>query len=434
MKSRINVLSSIMSEAQFIDALSVKLLAPALRNGISAVLRVRVNAHMATISRVGEHDAEIELVEPAGRRLRQCVRSSDLVAFSKPGIFLMLLKDLNSENDLATICERIIRSGKRQFQVAAKQVYSSFNVGAAIISDEDTDAISLVSRATATMYQRNRYGDGGFELFPDEIAVDYSDPLAIESYISNALQKDLFELDYQPQYRSDGGLIGAGAKIRMYTPGGQRLSGEAFLPGVEERRLVVQVSERALGQLCFQTGDWLRRGIPIPSLSLAVADPHFLQADFPRMVSVLLHNAGIPGTLLELELTEATIMADFETARRTLNELATLGVRLALRGVNMGPFLASYVPRLPIATLQLSCSPNALPSVDSLPLLRAVISQGHRLGLRVTSKDIQTVEQMTALRVAGCDGFQGPLLSEPLRKDKMEKMLLAWNSPLKESV
>jgi hypothetical protein len=107
MKSRINVLSSIMSEAQFIDALSVKLLAPALRNGISALLRVRVNAHMATISRVGEHDAEIELVEPAGRRLRQCVRSSDLVAFSKPGIFLMLLKDLNSENDLATICERI---------------------------------------------------------------------------------------------------------------------------------------------------------------------------------------------------------------------------------------------------------------------------------------------------------------------------------------
>jgi predicted signal transduction protein with EAL and GGDEF domain len=205
------------------------------RNGISAVLRVRVNAHMATISRVGEQDAESKLLEPAGRRLRQSVRSSDLVATAKPGIFLMLLKNLNREDDLATICERIIRAGKRPFQVATKRVYSGFNVGAAILSDEDTDAISLVRRATATMYQRNRYGDGGFELFPDEMAPEQSDSLAIESCISNALRKDLFELDFPPQYRSDGTLIGAGAMIRMYSPGGRRLSGEAFLPSVEER-------------------------------------------------------------------------------------------------------------------------------------------------------------------------------------------------------
>src|SRR6266702_3008680 len=434
MKSRTTVLSSIMSEAQFMEALREELLAPEARKGMSAVLRVRVNAHMATISRIGEHDAQVELLEPASRRLRQCVRSSDLVACAKPGILLIMLKNLHSEDDLSAICERIIRAGKRSFQVAARQVYSSFNVGAAIISDETTDPVSLVSSATATMYQRNRYGDGGYELFPNEISEGYSGPLAIESYISNALRKDLLELDFQPRYRSDSMLIGASAKIRMCTPGGRRLDGEAFLPSVEERKLVVQVSERALGQLCFQAGDWLRRGIPIPSLSLAVADPHFLQEDFPKMVSILLQNAGIPGSLLELELTESTIMSDFETARRTLTELAALGVQFALSGVNLGPLLASCVPRLPIGTLQLSCSPNALPSLDSLPLLSAVISQGHRLGLRVTSKDIRSVAQMTALRAAGCDGFQGPLLSEPLRKNKMEEVLLAWNSRLREAV
>jgi GGDEF domain-containing protein len=222
MKNRITVLSSIMSEPQFMSALRIELRAPKLRNGISAVLRVRVNAHMATISRVGEHESEIGLLGPAGRRLRQSVRSSDLLATAKPGIFLMLLKNLNSEDDLATICERIIRAGKRPFQVASKRVYSGFNVGAAILSDEDTDAISLVRRATATMYQLNRYGDGGFELFPDEMAPEQSDPLAVESYISNALRKDLIELDFQSQYHSDGTLIGAGAMIRMYSPWGRR--------------------------------------------------------------------------------------------------------------------------------------------------------------------------------------------------------------------
>jgi EAL domain-containing protein (putative c-di-GMP-specific phosphodiesterase class I)/GGDEF domain-containing protein len=433
MKKRVTVLSSILSETQFMNALRMELRNPELRKGISAVLRVRVNAHMATISRVGEHDAGSKLLVPAGRRLRQCVRSSDLVASSKPGIFLMLLRGLNSEDDLAAICERIIRAGRRPFQVASTQVYSGYNVGAAILTSEDVDASSLVSRATATMYQHNRYGEGGFDLFHDEDREEYSSPLAIESYISNALEKNLFELDFQPQYNAKGALIGAEAMTRMLTPAGQRLNGESFLPGVEERGLIVEVSERALGQLCFQAGDWLHRGIPIPSLSLAVADPHFLQEDFAKMVGVLLHNADIPGALLELEITEATIMTDLEAARRTLTELAALGVRLALRGMNMGSFLAVCSPRLPIDSLQVSCSPNALPSVGALPLLRAVISQGHRLGLRVTAKDIGSAEQMKELRAGGCDCFQGPVLADPLRRDKIEEVFLGWNSFLKEA-
>jgi len=356
------------------------------------------------------------------------------VAFSKPGIFLVLVKNLNSENDLVTICERIIRAGRRWFQVSATQVYSGYDVGAAIISQKDTEAISLVRRATATMYQSNRYGNSGFELFPSETANHYIDPLAIESYISNALRKDLIELEFQPQYRSEGTLIGASAMIRMYGPGGQRLNGENFLPGVEERELVLQVSDRALGKLCFQVGDWLQRGISIPSVSFAVTAPHFLRRDFPKMVGMLLHNSRIPGTLLELELTESTIMTDLGTARRTLTGLSKLGVRFALRGVNMGPLLASCFPRLPITTLQLSCSPKALPSVCSPQLLRAAIAHGHRLGLRVTSRDIQSEAQMTALRTAGCDGFQGSLLSEPLSTNQMEEVLLAWHSRLKKAV
>jgi EAL domain-containing protein (putative c-di-GMP-specific phosphodiesterase class I) len=433
MTKRITVLSSILSEAKFMDALRIELLAPELRKGLSTVLRVRVNAHMAMISRVGKSDTGSKLLALAGRRLRQCVRSSDLVASSKPGIFLMLLRGLNSEDDLAAICERIVRAGKRPFQVGSTRIYSGYNMGAAILSGELTDAGSLVDSAAAAMYQRNRYGDGGFDLFRDEAGEEHGNPIVIESYLSNALRNDLLHLDFQPQYHGDGTLIGAEAVTSVVTPAGRRLDGESFLPRVENRELIVEVSERALGQLCFQAGDWLRRGIPISSLSLAVADPHFLQEDFAKVVGVLLHNAGIPGSLLELAITESTIMTDVEQARRTLADLAALGVRLALRGMNMGSFLAACSPRLPIDSLQISCSPNALPAVGSLPLLRAVISQAHRFGLRVTAKDIQSAEQMAELRAAGGDGFQGPMLAEPLLKGKMEEVFLGWNSYLREA-
>jgi EAL domain-containing protein (putative c-di-GMP-specific phosphodiesterase class I) len=156
-----------------------------------------------------------------------------------------------------------------------------------------------------------------------------------------------------------------------------------------------------------------------------VSAPHFLQNDFSQSVGALLREAGVPGSLLELELTESTIMTDFEVASRVLTELAALGVRFAVCGVSLGPFLSSCIPRLPIGTLQVSCSPDSVPSAGSLLLLRAVISQGHRLGLRVTAKDVQLAQQRTELCAAGCDGFQGPLLSEPLSKEKMEAVFVS---------
>jgi EAL domain-containing protein (putative c-di-GMP-specific phosphodiesterase class I)/GGDEF domain-containing protein len=419
MTDRIGPPSPLMSEAQFMEALDSELLKPELRKGVSAVLRVRVNAHMAAVSLVGEDHAKSMLLLPSCDRIRECVRAGDFVASAKPGVFLVLLRNMHSEDDLESICERMIRAGKRPFHLASAQVHSGFSVGAAIIA-EQTDAVSLVDSATEVMYRRDRNGDGGFDLFPDEFAERYSDPAEIEAYISEALVKDLFELDFQPQYRRDGTLIGAGALIRMQSRDGKRLKGEAFLPRVEEAKLVVQMGERILRQLFLQAGDWLRRDIPIPSLSIAVAAPHFLQNDFSQSVGALLQEAGVPGSLLELELTESTIMTDFEAASRVLTELAALGVRFAVCGVSLGPFLSSSIPRLPIGTLQVSCSPDSLPSIGSLPLLRAVISQGHRLGLRVTAKDVQLAQQRTELCAAGCDGFQGSLLSEPLSREKME--------------
>jgi EAL domain-containing protein (putative c-di-GMP-specific phosphodiesterase class I)/GGDEF domain-containing protein len=434
MKDQIAPLNSILSEAQFMEALRFELLTPESPSGVSAVMRIRVNTYMAVVSLVGESDATNMLLLPSGNRLQQCVRSSDLVAQAKAGVFLVLLRNMYSEDDLERICERIIRAGKRPYQIAGAQIYSGFNIGAAVVSGESSNAISLVADATAAMYRRNRYGEGGFDLFPDELAEKDSDPLEIESYIRDALRTDRFELDFQPQYRRDGTLIGAGVLIRMHSLEGKRLRGEAFLRRVEDRELAVQMSERVLRQLCYQAGDWLRRGVPIRSLSMGVADSLFLQRDFTKMVAKLLRDAGVPGEVLELELTESTIMTDFETATETMTNLATLGVRFVLCGVSPGPFLSSYLPRLPIGTLQLSCPSNTTPSVGSIPLLRAAISQGHRLGLRVTSKDVQSMLQLTALRAAQCDGFQGSFLSEPLSKENMEAVLLTWNSDLKKAV
>ncbi len=423
-----------MSEAQFMEALRRDLFTPELHGGESAVLRVRVNAYTATVSLIGNHDTEGLLLLPSGDRLRQCLRASDLVANEKPGTFLILLRNLQSEDELELICERIIRAGKRPFRIADALFHSGFSVGAAMVSDENIDAVSLVRNATAAMFRSLRDGEDGFEIFTHEVAEEYSDPLEMESNIWHALRKDLFELDFQPQYQRDSTLIGAEALVRMQTSGGGRLEGEAFLPWVEDSELIVEMGERVLRQVCFQARDWLRRNVPFRSLSISVAAALFLQKDFPAMVGALLDEAGVPGRLLELELSESTIMTNFEAATHALTGLANLGVRFAQCGVGLGPFPSSYLQRLPIEVLQVSCLSGNLPYAGSSDVLRAIISRGHRLGLQITAKDIQSEAQRTALWTAGCDVFQGPLLSRPLSKEEMELVLLTSSSIFRETV
>lgn len=411
------------------EALSRELCAPDSTNGISAILRVRVNAYMGAVSLFGEQDAQKALLHAASDRLRKAVRGSDLVARSRPGIFLILLRNLNSEDDIPVICERIIRTCARPFYIGESEVYSGFIVGASVVSGMECDAKALVRQVTVTMYCRNRQGESGFELFSNGFGVKYSEPAEVESCMFEALQKDLFDLDYQPQYNGDGTLIGLSSKIRMRSADGQRLRGEAFLRRVEDRDLILRMSDVLLQRLCMNAGDWLTKGFAVPSVCFPVAAPYFLQPAFAQKVRKFLQEADLPGSHLELRLTEATIMTDLETARRTMVQLRKLGVRFVLDGISPGQFLTSCFPRVPIETLQISCSPDVLPPDGSISLLTAIISRARHLGFRVTSRDVQSCAQWTALRGAGCDGFQGPLFSEPLPEDEIEEVLMIWKAP-----
>jgi EAL domain-containing protein (putative c-di-GMP-specific phosphodiesterase class I)/GGDEF domain-containing protein len=427
-------LNSLVSKTQFMEALDSELLLPTSSNGLPAVLRIRINAYMAALSLFGERSAEDMLLLPSVDRLRECLRACDLLASDKPGIILALIKKLQSEDNLELICDRIVRIGKRPFQIAETQLCSGFSVGAAIVSDQPVDALSLVRNATVAMYRPLRYGEDGFELFAPEFPEKHSDPVEIESYVRHALRKNLFELAFQPQYLGDGTLYGAEALIRMQTSGGEWLEGEIFLRWVEDGELIRQIDERVLRLICIQACDWLRRNVPIPSLSVCVTAPSLLHQDFPKMVGSLLHEMNVPGRLLELELTESTTLTNLAAATRALAELASQGIRFVLCGFGLGSLPISDIQRLPIEALQVDCSSDTVLSDESGGVLRAIISRGERLGLRMTAKDIQSKTQWSALCAAGCSVLQGTLLSRPLSKSEMEIALLTPTQNFRQAV
>jgi EAL domain-containing protein (putative c-di-GMP-specific phosphodiesterase class I)/GGDEF domain-containing protein len=414
---------SLLSEAEFLKALRQVQSPVDIGNGGLAVLLIRVDAYMSVAGLVGKRNPEDLLLLRVGDRLRSCLRTSDLLARSKSGTFLIGLGNLQNEDQLELICERIIRAGKKPFEIAGREIHTGFMVGAAMISDELTDSDSLLREATAAMCRQLRDGVDGFSVSTHKSPVGDSNHLEIKSMVQNALRDELFELEFQPQYQRDGTLCGTEALVRMQIPGGERLEGANFLPQIEGSELFTKTSEQVFRQVCFQIQEWLRRGVPVQSVTLSVAAPFFLGKDFPDMVGALLRESTVPGHFLELELSEATIMIDFANSAQALTRLTKLGIRFVLSGFGLGPFPSSYLQRLPIRTIQINCSSSVRGYANLVSA--AIISRGHRLGLRAVAKNIQSDAQRKALLAAGCDAFQGPLLSLPLSKEEMELVLLS---------
>jgi EAL domain-containing protein (putative c-di-GMP-specific phosphodiesterase class I)/GGDEF domain-containing protein len=432
MTNQSSVPDGLSSESEFMEAVAIELIDRTRRPGVFAVLRIRINSHMAVGNLIAGDGAEDSLLLLSVDRLRHCLRASDMVAKEKPGTVLILLRDLHGEEDLEMICERIIRAGKRPFEVVGMEIYSGFIVGAALDSIESLDAATLRRNAAAAMYRPICSGEDGFELFTPDLIEKHSDPVEIEQYLRDALENNLLELEFQPQYLKDGSLIGAETLMRLQTPNGRWLEERDFVPWLEDRELIRKMGRRTLNKVFVQAQDWLERGVPIASLSLNVTTSQLFDKDFTAALDELSSETGVPGGLIELTVSESTITTNLAVATETMKKLANIGFRFALSGYGLSPFPTSYLQRLPIETLQVSCTFGVGRYIDSHYVIEAVISRGHRLGFRIAAKDIQSRKHRAELREAGCDVFQGPLLSNVLSSGEMESVLL--RSVLKAAV
>jgi EAL domain-containing protein (putative c-di-GMP-specific phosphodiesterase class I) len=321
---------------------------------------------------------------------------------------------MRCEEDLKLICDRIVRIGEKPLRFLGKQFQHGFKVGAAIVGQQQGDAVSVIQQAKSAMHRTYGQGWNDFESLASDFAERHAE---IESYARYALRNKLLGLSFQPQYTQDDEFTGVCALAQMQIPRAAWLAGEYFLPWVEDSELILQISSQNLRNVCLQAGDWHRRRVPIGSLSVAIPTAHFLQADFLLTVFALLDECGVSGSVFEFCLAESTLMANAEATAVILSALASKGVRFCVCGSGLAPLSISHLRTLPIQTLQVSCSETMLPPMYSIHVLRALISHGSRLGLRTRINDVRSAEQLISLMEAGCDAYQG----RPLSRQEAEK-------------
>jgi EAL domain-containing protein (putative c-di-GMP-specific phosphodiesterase class I) len=234
---------------------------------------------------------------------------------------------------------------------------------------------------------------------------------ALQHDLRSALGRDQLSLNYQPQARMDGEVIGFEALVRWTHPMRGMVPPSTFIPIAEESGLIIPLGEWILREACREAASWQK---PL-QIAVNLSPVQFRHGDLPGLVHTVLLETGLAPGRLELEITENVLIGDFSRAVSILRRLKLLGVRIAMDDFGTGYSSLSYLQSFPFDKIKIDQAfiSNLERNPQSAAIIRAVIGLGRGLGLPVVAEGVETADQLAFLQRADCDEVQGYFFGRP---------------------
>ncbi len=371
------------------------------------------------------HSVGDALLQQVSRRLETCLRRTDSLARMGGDEFQLILSELRDPQDALRVSQKLLDSLKAPFHVDTYELFVTASIGISLFPRDGRDAATLLRNADSAMYRAKNQGKNSFQFFTPDLGATALEQLELENDLRRAMAGGEFRLYYQPQLEINGQLVGLEALLVWNHPKLGLIPPMQFIPLAEESGLIVEIGEWVLVEVCRQSAAWRQAGYDRVKIAANVSSMQFARADFVSIVSQILSQSNVDPSGLELELTESVVMREFEESSRQLERLRSLGVSIAIDDFGTGYSSLSYLRNLPIDTIKIDRSFIKDLDVGSstMPLVQAIVSLAHGLGLNVVAEGVETETELRALRSVGCDKVQGYYLGEPLPAESVERLL-----------
>lgn len=360
------------------------------------------------------HDMGDLLLQEAGMRLAQCVRSGDTVARLGGDEFTVTMPNLSEYPNAPLIAGRILEALRKPFDLAGKEAFVSASIGITIFPDDAADAATMLKNADAAMYRAKEHGKGNFQFFTNDMNAAIEERLAIKNGLSKAFDRDELMLHFQPKLDlKTRAITGVEALLRWQAADLGTVPPAKFIPVMEESGLMNHVGEWAIDAACRQVRAWKDARQPAPRIAINLSVRQLRGAGFVELVEQALDRAGIAAADIEFEITEGMVMKDSEHAVDILRRLTDMGVHLAMDDFGTGTSSLSVLKRFPVQSIKIDRTfiSDIATDQDSLELIRTIISMGHSLRRRIIAEGVETREQLEILESLGCDEIQGFVLA-----------------------
>ena len=360
-----------------------------------------------------------EVLRAVGDRLRETVRSGDVVCRLGGDEFVVLVEAVDDERALVELAERLIVAVSAPIPSGDQVVSIGASVGVAVSRDGCVDADVLFAEADAAAYRAKRHGRGRAEVFDEALRAHLAQRSELEAAIAHGLAAGEMELHYQPVMDvTTDRLTGYEALIRWERPGHGRVAPDDFIPAAEESQLICELDRWVLHEATRQLAEWrlsvgLADGQPEPTIAVNISGRHLADRRVVQDVADALAASGLPPHLLVLEVTE-TVLVDDPSAFQHLAALRALGAAVAIDDFGTGYTSIGQLRHMPVDTLKIDRSFIASVEPGHGELVALMIRAAHTFGLTVVAEGVEEPAQMARLRAESCDLAQGYLLSRPL--------------------
>lgn len=328
--------------------------------------------------------------------------------------YVVLLPDGDSDT-ADQMARRILAAFSESLSVEGHEVYITLSVGIVIYPGDGEDAGTLLKCADIAMYRAKAQGGGRSQHYLSAMQDEVTRRLALEKNLRKGLERGEFVLYYQPKVDIRSGKVtGMEALVRWVMQDGTIVPPNEFIPVAEETGLIVALGEFVLREACRQMRIWKDMFGPL-KMAVNISARQF-QPGLPDMVASALADAGLPAELLELEITETTMMRDLSLTVSVLERLTTGGIAVAIDDFGTGHSSLYYLKTFPISTIKIDRSfVRDIPSDDNdATIVTTVISMGRNLGIGIVAEGVETEEQLQFLKALGCPEVQGYYYSKPV--------------------
>ncbi|MFW9258007.1 EAL domain-containing protein [Nostoc sp. CALU 546] len=420
-----DVLTGLPNRLLFSELLS-KTLPNATRNSESlAVIFLDLDRFKVINDTLG-HTLGDQLLQSVAQRLKDSLRGGDTIARWGGDEFTILLPRVNDIEEVTLVACRILQALEDAFHLQGHELYVTASLGIALLDQNSPDAETLIQHADAALYYAKDKGRNNYQFYSVSLSAKNPELLTLEKSLRYALERNEFTVYYQPRVNiATDEITGMEALLRWQHPEMGLVAPSVFIPLAEESGLIVAIGEWVLRTACIQNKIWQDAGFPPIMMAVNLSLKQFRQPKLVETIATVLEQTGLEARFLELEIMETTAIEDLDFTRTVLENLKQMGVYISIDDFGTGHSSLSRLQLLPLHNLKIDKSfiQYLTQDVKVAHIIKAIVTLGHSLGLKLTAEGVEKEEELEFLKSINCEEVQGFLFYRPLSVQKATEIL-----------
>ena len=417
-------LTSLPNRFCFVDELKHEIAQASKRGDKLAVLFIDLDEFKNINDTLG-HNVGDELLMEVARRLKECTKSSDFIARLGGDEFTAILHT-NNLQEVIEYAQKVLDYLTASYLIDDKKLYISCSIGISIYPEHGMDSSALLRSADTAMYRAKEGGKKRFVFFEEEMKALSMQRMSIESGLRIALERDLFEIVFQPKVHTQTKeIFGAEVLLRWNDPTLGHVSPSVFIPIAEKSGLMSDIGKKVIDKTFTAMQELSRELFEFPNIAMNFSAIQFRDTQFETcfLDKIALYN--IPKEKITVEITESVLMDNIASVKATLEKFHKQGMRISIDDFGTGYSSLSYLKKFPLSELKIDRSfiDDIESSSDDYHITHAIIDVADALGLEVVAEGVENKEQSDILHKLGCTRAQGYYFYHPLSLKDFKKLL-----------